>query len=1006
MMNTKIGAVMVVGGGVTGMQAALDLADSGYYVYLVEKSSSIGGIMSQLDKTFPTNDCSMCILSPKLVEVGRHINIELMTLSEVGQISGEEGNFTVQVTQHPRYVDMKKCIACGACAEKCPKKIPNEYDGGLAKRKAIYVKYPQAVPLKYAIDDRFCIKLTKGKCGICEKVCPAGAINYEDTRKELELHVGAVILSHGVETYDPKAYDTFNYAKSKNIVTSLEFERMLSASGPFGGHLVRPSDHKEPQKIAWLQCIGSRDAHLGRGYCSGVCCTYAIKEALLAKEHASNNMDAAIFYIDVRTYGKDFEQYYNRAKKEYGVRFVKSRITTVNPVGDTGRHVVRYVAESGELMAEEFDIIVLSVGISTTSEGRELAQRLGVKVDEYGFAETDSFNPVATSTPGIYVCGAFESPKDIPTSVVDASAGAGEAGALLAEARNTLTKTAKIPQQSDIRGQAPRIGVFVCRCGTNIAGVVDVPAVAEYAKTLPGVAYVGDNMFSCSQDTQDKMAALIREQGLNRIVVAACTPKTHEPLFQETMAAAGLNKYLFDMCNIRNQCSWVHKDNPEKATQKAKDLVRMAVAKAALLDPLTEPVLDIDPKALVIGGGVAGMVAAGNLSAQGYHTYLVEKTHRLGGQAGNLHETWRGENVQAYLAELEASVRNDPHIEIFTNAGITEVAGFVGNFTTRVTADGQSKELKHGVAIFAVGASEYKPRGMYLYGENDRVLTHQELEKRFIANDTNLDATQTAVFIQCVGSRIPERPYCSRVCCTQSVKNAMALKQRRPSMDICVLYRDMRSYGLREDLYRRAREAGIMFVRYDFDKPLDVTPGSGCVNLSFTSSALHHRMQISAHLLVLATAMVPEKENPLAQMFKVTQKEDGFFAEAHVKLRPSDFATDGVFLAGLCHAPKSLDESVTQAKAAAARAVTLLSKKSIAVSGTVAQVNPSCCSACGVCVSICPYSAPELDNKSGKAMIHSTLCKGCGLCVSSCRSGAIHLKGFDISQIMAQIGSF
>ena len=499
MMNTKIGAVMVVGGGVTGMQAALDLADSGYYVYLVEKSSSIGGIMSQLDKTFPTNDCSMCILSPKLVEVGRHINIELLTLSEVGQISGEEGNFTVQVTQHPRYVDMKKCIACGACAEKCPKKIPNEYDGGLAKRKAIYVKYPQAVPLKYAIDDRFCIKLTKGKCGICEKVCPAGAINYEDTRKELELHVGAVILSHGVETYDPKAYDTFNYAKSKNIVTSLEFERMLSASGPFGGHLVRPSDHKEPQKIAWLQCIGSRDAHLGRGYCSGVCCTYAIKEALLAKEHASNNLDAAIFYIDVRTYGKDFEQYYNRAKKEYGVRFVKSRITTVNPVGDTGRHVVRYVAESGELMAEEFDIIVLSVGISTTSEGRELAQRLGVKMDEYGFAETDSFNPVATSTPGIYVCGAFESPKDIPTSVVDASAGAGEAGALLAEARNTLTKTAKIPQQSDIRGQAPRIGCLCLPLRHQHRGGSGCSGRGGICENPSGVAYVGDNMFSCSQ---------------------------------------------------------------------------------------------------------------------------------------------------------------------------------------------------------------------------------------------------------------------------------------------------------------------------------------------------------------------------------------------------------------------------------------------------------------------------------------------------------------------------
>ena len=1005
MGDAKIGSVMVVGGGVTGMQAALDLADSGYYVYLVEESASIGGIMSQLDKTFPTNDCSMCILSPKLVEVGRHINIELLTLSEVKEISGRKGDFRVHVTRHPRYVDVDKCIACGACAEKCPKKVPNAYDGGLGKRKAIYVKYPQAVPLKYAIDDRFCIKLTKGKCGICEKICPADAINYEDKREELEIHVGAVILAHGVETYDPKTYDTFQYAKSPNVVTSLEFERILSASGPFGGHLVRPSDHKEPEKIAWLQCIGSRDAHLGRGYCSGVCCTYAIKEALLAKEHAAGDLDTAIFYIDVRTYGKDFEQYYNRSKEEYGVRFVKSRITTVTPVGDTGRHMVRYVDAGGNRMEEEFDMVVLSVGLSTTQKGRELARRLGVETDEYGFAGTGSFDPVATSTPGIYVCGAFESPKDIPTSVVDASAVAGEAGALLSEARNTLKKTAEIPRQTDIRGEAPRIGVFVCRCGTNIAGVVDVPTVVDYAKTLPGVVYVGDNMFSCSQDTQDKMAALIKDQGLNRIVVAACTPKTHEPLFQETMTSVGLNKYLFDMCNIRNQCSWVHKDAPEGATQKAKDLVRMSVAKVALLDPLTEPVLDIHQNALVIGGGVAGMEAARNLSAQGYHTYLVEITERLGGQARHLRQTWRGEDVQAYLAELETCVRSDGNIEIFTNTRIDNVTGFVGNFNTTVTSEDGPRDLTHGVTVFALGASEYKPESLYLYGQSDRVLTNQELEKRFMAEDPNVAGVDSAVFIQCVGSRIPERPYCSRVCCTQSIKNALALKERRPNMSIRVLYRDMRPYGLREDLYRRAREAGVMFIRYDFDKSISVTHYNGGVKVAFTDSVLHRPMEIRTRMLVLASAVIPQKENPLAQMFKVTQKEDGFFAEAHVKLRPSDFATDGVFLAGLCHAPKSLDESITQAKAAAARAVTLLSKKSVAVSGIVARVDSACCSACGVCVSICPYSAPRLDETSGKAVVQSTLCKGCGLCVSSCRSGAIHLKGFDISEIMAQIGS-
>ncbi len=1003
MVNAKIGSVMVVGGGVTGMQAALDLADSGYYVYLVEKSASIGGIMSQLDKTFPTNDCSMCILSPKLVEVGRHINIELLTLSEVKKISGQKGDFTVEVTRSPRYVDVDKCIACGLCSEKCPSKVPNAYDAGLSKRKAISVKYPQAVPLKYAIDDRFCLKLTKGKCGVCETICPARAVNYNDSRVEMEIRVGAVILSHGVETYDPKSYDTFYYARSPNVVTSLEFERILSASGPFGGHLVCPSNHQEPRKIAWLQCIGSRDSHIGRGYCSGVCCTYAIKEALLAKEHASGDLDTAIFFIDVRTYGKDFEEYYNRSREEYGVRFVKSRITHINPADDTGRLKVCYVDEGGKRVDEVFDMVVLSVGLSTTADGRDLARRLGVEMDEYGFAQTSSFDPVATSSPGIYVCGAFESPKDIPASVVDASAVAGEVGALLGNARNTLTKRAKVCEQRNILGEPPRIGVFVCRCGTNIAGVVDVPAVVEYAKTLPAVAYVGDNMFSCSQDTQDRMAALIQEKGLNRIVVAACTPKTHEPLFQETMTSAGLNKYLFDMCNIRNQCSWVHKDDHEKATQKAKDLVRMAVAKATLLDPLTEPLLNIHQDALVIGGGVAGMEAARNLSTQGYHTYLVERSKELGGNARLLHQTWRGEDIQEYLGNLIGQVENDERITVYKGAEIEEVQGFVGDFKTMIRQEREQRILQHGVTIFALGASEYKPEGLYLYGEDDRVLTNQELEKRFVADDPGVTEPDSIVFIQCVGSRIPERPHCSRVCCTQSIKNALALKERQPEIDIRILYRDMRSYGLREDLYRRAREAGIRFIRYDFEKLLSVSAGNGSVTVSFVDSVLHQPMEIHAGLLVLASAIVPEKDNPLAQMFKVTQREDGFFAEAHVKLRPSDFATDGVFLAGLCHAPKSLDESITQAKAAAARAVTLLSKKSVAVSGNVARVNTAACSACGVCVSVCPFSAPRMDEASGKAVVQSTLCKGCGLCVSSCRSGALHLKGFDISDILAQI---
>ncbi len=908
----------------------------------------------------------------------------------------------MSILQHPRYVDTDKCIACGACAEKCPKKVDNEYDAALGKRKAIYVKYAQAVPLKYAIDPAYCIKLTKGKCGNCEKICPADAINYEDKEKEITLNVGAVIVSDGSETYDPAGHDTYGYAKNKNIVTSLEFERILSASGPFGGHMVRPSDKKEPRKIAWLQCIGSRDEHLGRGYCSSVCCTYAVKEAMLAKEHAGGDLDAAIFYMDIRTNGKDFERYYNRAKDEAGVRFIKSRVTNIVPDKETGMNMIRYIDEQGENVAEEFDMVVLSVGLGATAEGRALAEKMGLQLDHYDFVETDSFKPVETGTPGIFVCGACQGPKDIPSSVVDSSAAAGVAGSLLSEARFALTKKAEIPAERNIKGDPVRIGVFVCCCGTNIAGVVDVPAVVEFAKGLPGVAHVAQNMFSCSQDTQDKMKQVIQEEGLNRVVVAACTPKTHEPLFQETLTSAGINKYLFEMVNIRNQCSWVHKDDTEKATEKAKDLVRMSVAKAGLLEPLPEPLLNINQNALVIGGGVAGMAAAKNLADQGYFTYLVERDGELGGNARSLHETWRGENIQAYLKGLIQEVSADDNIEVCLGSEITDVDGFVGNFKTTISQGEKSRALEHGVTIMATGATELSPQDAPLI-DSSRVMTGLELQQGFIREDARLDGLDSAVFLQCYGSRIPERPFCSKLCCTQSIKSALELKEKNPSMRIYVVHRDMRPYGLREDLYREARTRGISFVRYNLDKDLTIKPDEKTVQIEFTDTVFRKQMTIQADLLVLASAIVPEKENPLSRFYKVAQNEDGFFAEAHVKLRPVDFATDGVFVCGLAHSPKPIDESIAQAQAAAARAVTLLSAKSLPVSGTVAEVNPIKCSSCTVCVSICPYSAPRMNEKTGKAEIESTLCKGCGLCVASCRSGALHLKGFETSQIMGMI---
>jgi heterodisulfide reductase subunit A len=924
----------------------------------------------------------------------------------VKDISGEEGDFEVKITQYPRYVDMDKCIACGICAEKCPKKVVNEYDAGLNKRKAAYVKYAQAVPLKYALDPEQCIYLKKGKCKACEKFCPADAIKFDDQQKDFALNVGAIILASGGEVYDPGTHDVYGYGKSKNILTSLEFERILSSSGPYGGHLVRPSDEKEPGKIAWLQCIGSRDAHIGaKNYCSSICCTQAIKEAMLAKEHSKEPLDTAIFYMDIRTHGKDFERYYNRGKDESGIRFIKSKITNIMPVGDNGKQIIRYINETGKRVEEEFDMVVLSVGLGVSREAVDLAHRLGIELDQYEFASTTSFEPVKTSRPGIFVCGAFEAPKDIPSSVIESSAAAGVAGSSLSKSRWTLTKTKEIPEEINIYGEPVRIGVFVCRCGTNIAGIVDVPSVVDFARKLPGVVHAQEDMFSCSQDTQEKMAQVIKENHLNRIVVASCTPKTHEPLFQETVTNAGINKYLFEMANIRNQCSWVHAGDPEKATEKSKDLVRMAVAKVGLLESLSEPVLEINQSALVIGGGIAGMAAARTLSAQGYHTFLIERNESLGGQARLLYETWRGEDIQQNLAKMIDDVQSDDKIRVFLKTEIKKVDGFVGNFETTVQMDGKEETLKHGVTIIASGASEFKP-DEYLYTKDPRVLTGLELDQKFIENDQSVKQLNSAVFIQCVGSRIPERPYCSKTCCTQSVKNALKLKELNPEMDIFILHRDIRTYGLREDLYREAREKGIQFLRYDFDKELTVDQDKKDIRIRFTDTSIRRKMEIRPDLLVLATGIVPQKGNPLAQMFKVTLSDDSFFMEAHVKLRPVDCATDGVFICGLAHAPKPVDESIAQAQAAATRAVTLLAKETIHVSGTIAQVSPVSCSSCGVCIEICPYSAPSFVEEgpfAGKADINPVLCKGCGLCVASCRSGAINLKGFGTDQIMAMI---
>ncbi|MCP4747611.1 MAG: FAD-dependent oxidoreductase [Desulfobacteraceae bacterium] len=1464
-----VGSVMVVGGGIAGIQASLDLADSGYLVKMVEDKSAIGGVMAQLDKTFPTNDCSMCVISPKLVEAGRHLNIDLFTTTRVEKVEGEPGNFNVTLVERPRYIELDKCTACGECAKVCPIDVPNTFDENLHDRKAAYQLYPQGMPSAFAIekrgtapckatcpahvsiqgyialindgryqqalklfrqdhpfpgvcgrvchhpcegectrsdvdqplairelhrflsdyekqsgdlcvpeiqaqkrdekiavigggpagltaayylllqgyqvtifeklpepggmmrvgipeyrlprdiiareisviekmgaqikcgvtfgtditldslkkdgfascfmaiglhggrklgvenedaegvlqgvdflrdtamgkdvpvgedvivvgggnvaidvaltvkrkgaknvtliclekreqmpaweheieealegdikivnsfgpkaffidknkkisglefktctavfddqgrfnpsyDDNACqpffgdtvivaigqsamldgireqgvavskpgglqadpvtlqtpiewvfaggdafygpksvvdavacgkeaaesihryvngLDLLEGrekkwdfekpdtanepqkgrvkvrcldpearecnflevsygyneqeakaeadrclKCGICSEcyqcveACLAKAVDHDMQVKRTQVQVGSIILAPGFKPYDPEKEEYYAYAKNPNVVTAMEFERILSASGPFQGHLVRPSDHKEPEKIAWLQCIGSRDINkCDHSYCSAVCCMYAAKQTVIAKEHSEKNLDTAVFFMDMRTYGKDFERYYMRCENEKGVRFVRSRVHTIDPVQDDSLSL-RYVNEDGEIVEEIFDMVVLSVGLAPSDEAVRLAGIMDVDLNDHKFAKTRDLAPVATNRDGVYVCGVFQGPKDIPQSVMEASAAAAAATKNLSDARGALTRVKQLPPELDISGQEPKVGVFVCNCGINIGGVADVPAVREYAATLPHVVHVEDNLFTCSQDTQDKMKEVIQEKGINRVVVASCSPRTHEPLFQETIRDAGLNKYLFEMANIRDQNTWVHMNNPEKATEKAKDLVRMAVAKAAYIEPLHQVSLDVTRSALVIGAGVAGMESALGLADQGYNVCLVERSGQLGGNALWLRSSWQGEKIKPYVNNLIERITKHDLIKVFFDSEVIETSGILGNFTSTVGIGGKAMStvsIEHGVTIIATGGSEYKPEE-FMYGQHPCVLTHKQLDQAMTGADERIGSAETAVFIQCVGSRNEQFASCSRICCTHSVKSAIAFKEQKPAMNVFILYRDIRTYGFREDLYRKARELGVIFIRFDLQAQPQVSVADGNVlSVTVKDHILGRPIELNPDLLILATAVRPNENKDLFELFKVPVNDEGFLVEAHAKLRPVDFSSEGIFMAGLAHYPKSIDETIAQSQAAVSRALTILSKDVIWVGGVTAVVDSDRCAACCTCMRTCPYDVPVIADE-GCAVIDPAGCQGCGCCVSECPGKAISLKHFTDEQLIAK----
>lgn len=1007
-MTVKLSSILVIGAGISGIEAALTLGEQGYKVILVEKLPSIGGRMTQLDKTFPTMDCSICILAPKMVEVSRHPNVELLTYSEVQDISGKAGDFKVKILKKSRYVDIEVCTGCEACVKKCPmKKIKSEFNEEIGNRTAVYIPFPQAVPRKAVIDKETCLFLTKNACRLCEKECDANAIHFDMEDEIVEYNVASIIVATGIDLLDPGVITRYHYGDYSNVITAMQFERLLSASGPTMGEILRPSDNKHAQNIALIACVGSRNKSY-RPYCSKFCCMYMIKEGVVTREH-SPDTDVTIFFNDTRVIGKNQEEFVVRAKEDYGVKYYRGLPGVVSEEHESNDLIISHEdLDTGKVLTDKFDLVVLANAVVARKDCGELADILGIEINEFGFFKTpSSIEDLRSTREGIYVTGSCQSPDDIANSVAKASGAAVLAGSH-AEPLSEEEQKVELPKLKILsEREKPRIGVFVCHCGLNIGRYVDVPALVEYARTLPDVAFAMDNKYSCSSLTQDIIKEKIEELNLNRVVVAACTPRTHETLFQKTIREAGLNEYLFNFVSIRELDTWVHMNEHDKATDKAKDLIRMGVARAKFLKQEAKIKGEVVREAMIIGGGIAGMSAAMEIANKGFKVHLVEKEDKLGGQL-NLISKINFDKIDSkeFLENQIARYKEFDNISTHISSEVVDIKGSIGNFDVKIKNNTQGKETKInvGVIVLATGANEFKPKNWYYYGQDSRIMTHQEFSKKLHTNE--LIDGETIVFIQCIGQRQTDSnkgvSYCSLICCSESIKNTIYTKEKYPNSKLYTLYRDIRVGTEEEQYYWKAREMAI-YIRFNKYPEVDITNGK--VDVKVKDILSQENLKIIADKVVLSTPLYPYENRQLAELLKVPRDQNGFFLEAHIKLRPVDFATDGIYLAGTAHGPKSIAQSISQARGAAAHALIPLIAGIVENEPLISIVDPALCIACQKCYEVCNFGAigVNFDNDILVSESNPLLCKGCGDCAAACPAEAITMSHFADDQLTPMI---